>query len=619
MSDTASSRVPLQQEGTADAVDADIVHVARHALGVLRAFTDVVLMRWRAGAGAGAGGRIPAGLEDHEGGGGSPTAPTGCTARVTQEDVAAVSYQSALPLIKFSPSRLLEYLGQGPQGTQALGVQRNQALGEMWQDMAPASFVAARLAWQARGQKPRRMTSKELMAEAAAAAAAATAAAGMPAPVPGSDDEDPYADVQTPADVAAFQASHTQGETLKLMRTKGITEESKTIDMLHGMGGVSDCGAALWWAPGAKGVGIFTASPAPGCPLTGPVVDPGPFAVVGRIDCAMNTTDGHKVPVEIKTRMHGLAPADTPLPLRDRLQLQAYIQAMDAPWGLHVERVMGSDQFRSTVVHRDDALWADRVLAGLRAFACDLRRVMRGGLADEDLRHSVLASLASTDAVAGSNPKHRAALKRAAPDVPRVHDEPAPAALPDDRGGVTTRHEKLAATAASALIALGTTTATATAAPAPAPAAQASAPVTTSEEEWQPVSPAPAPRTRMQSRPPTPHAWTTSASSSSSASSASSASSSSSSYAESEDHAESDASVASPRSRARARNKPVMSPIVMPRPERRPRRRLDPVIADMLARIAHKGRAPWAHSDPVVRSRRLTRRMRLRPGPGVPF
>ncbi len=600
--------MPLQQEGTADAIDADIVHVARHALGVLRAFTDVVLMRWRAGAGAGAGGRVPAGLEDHEGGGGSPTAPTACTARVTQEDVAAVSYQSALPLIKFSPSRLLEYLGQGPQGTQALGVQRNQALGEMWQDMAPASFVAARLAWQARGQKPRRMTSKELMAEAAAAAAAAATAAataGMPAPVPGSDDEDPYADVQTPADVAAFQASHTQGETLKLMRTKGITEESKTIDMLHGMGGVSDCGAALWWAPGAKGVGIFTASPAPGCPLTGPVVDPGPFAVVGRIDCAMNTTDGHKVPVEIKTRMHGLAPADTPLPLRDRLQLQAYIQAMDAPWGLHVERAMGSDQFRSTVVHRDDALWTDRVLAGLRAFACDLRRVMRGGLADEDLRHSVLASLASTDAVAGSNPKHRAALKRAAPDVPRVHDEPAPA-VTDDRGGVTTRHEKLAATAASALIALGTTTA--------APAAQASAPVTTSEEEWQPVSPAPAPRTRLQSRPPTPHAWTTSASSSSS---------SSSSYAESEDHAESDASVATPRSRARARNKPVMSPIVMPRQvsrsRSRPRRRLDPVIADMLARIAHKGRAPWAHSDTVVRSRRLTRRMRLRPGPGVPL
>ena len=474
---------------------------AAQACTTMHAFVDVVRMRWAAS-------RVDSAVVCTEAD--KPTVESGATkapveelaqdAPVSVQDVRALAFRSSLPLLKFSPSMLVDYLNQGPSGAQAVSGARNQALGRLWQEVAPASFFAARDTWEARGRRPRRLTSKDLMA-AAAADAARTASAADPtastvqAGATASEDEDgatdtdtdtegvqddAFPEVRTAADVAQYRLKHTPAQTLKLYRAKGVVEEAVTINLLRRLlrdrgavpgvgargrdahdvptgGRVTHVSSSLWWTPVGGPQGFMPRESAEGAArdgppgprgaatLPGPVVDPGPFAVVGRVDCAIALETGAQVPVEIKTRMGPLFPQ---IPHAEKLQLQAYIQCLRAPWGLHVQRSMGSDAVSCVRVDRDDALWTSEVLPGLRRFACDVRRLLRGSLIDEELRHTVLTSMAAD----ASGPARRLAQlqSQARADLPCVLSSAAPCLVPRGAGELTTPQQAAPPAAAAA-------------------------------------------------------------------------------------------------------------------------------------------------------------------------
>jgi hypothetical protein len=95
--------------------------------------------------------------------------------------------------------------------------------------------------------------------------------------------------------------------------------------------------------------------------------------------------------VEIKTRM---SPRSMGVHPKERLQLQAYIHAMNAPWGLHVQNVLNTKHLIETVIDRDDVHWNTVVVPAVEAFVCDIRRLIHGTDADanQELVKEVLAA-----------------------------------------------------------------------------------------------------------------------------------------------------------------------------------------------------------------------------------
>jgi hypothetical protein len=129
---------------------------------------------------------------------------------------------------------------------------------------------------------------------------------------------------------------------------------------------------------------------------------PGPYVISGEVDAVVTAKDcAQAVPVEIKTRGFHLTLAVYP---RERLQLQAYIQAMNAPYGIHVQNVLGSPTVTETVVARDDDDWHGRVVPSVEAFVCDVRRVVRNCAHDAELVNAVLDEEVRDAAAAATTP-----------------------------------------------------------------------------------------------------------------------------------------------------------------------------------------------------------------------
>lgn len=285
------------------------------------------------------------------------------------------------PIVTLWPCHLGAYLGTDKW------LSRDRALDAVWRRTAPANYKTVRTAWQARGRKARRTTAKAVYDVAAGAGGGTAAVAG-----PGSQDDalDPFPNVKTAEDVKAFTRTHSKRDVQKLYRTKGVVGEADTVQLLQLQlqGTVEARNFGVWYSPG-EDVGGPRETLASVAGLGGPIVDPGPYQLVGAVDVMVRRdSDGASIPVEIKTRVGG-GVVDPP-PYAELLQLQAYLRSLQAPYGLHVQRRLGSTHLHTVRVDRDDALWARAVQPQLDAFVCDVRRLLRGAVADEDLRHRVL-------------------------------------------------------------------------------------------------------------------------------------------------------------------------------------------------------------------------------------
>jgi hypothetical protein len=254
---------------------------------------------------------------------------------------------------------------------------------------------------------------------------------------------DRYPSVSNAGDIAKFKAAHSAGEVQDMYRNKGVAEEPVTAQLLSARGHkIVRRNAAVWWAPaGVEGTGTGTGTGglldavAGSSEVAASLADvrPEPFVLLGEVDSVVavpgSPTEGDStrsietlIPLEIKTRMAYCTPE---VPPREVLQLQAYIAAMDAPYGLHVQRVVGQDTMRCTTVQRDAGLWNDEVLPGLRAFVTDVRRLMRGAPEDEELRRCVFAGGGVGTVAAGPSPLSNPVC--APPPPPQA----APGPLPD--------------------------------------------------------------------------------------------------------------------------------------------------------------------------------------------
>lgn len=268
-------------------------------------------------------------------------------------------------------SELAAYAGKDPWLT------RNQALAKVWKRTSERSFRNARDAWLLRGQKPIHFTSKDILSPDRNVVS-----------VPSKTCIDPFLSVQTPEDVQAFRASRSPGDVVKLYRVKGKLLEEETAALFERSIGapVGLRNSSVFWNPASR-TGGLSAQDVPVRPL-GPITSPGPYFLSGEMDACMTTPPFENVPVEFKLRMSGAVSVS----YRDMTQVQAYMSMVGSDRAFHVQRVFGSQEVLVTTIHRDSAFWHDEIVPAMEDFVCDVRRLLRGSLWDEELRHEVLVA-----------------------------------------------------------------------------------------------------------------------------------------------------------------------------------------------------------------------------------
>jgi hypothetical protein len=314
------------------------------------------------------------------------TAEVGCGA----PSVSPIPVQSArneVTVVLWS-SEIASYLNADSWQT------RTQALGKVWKRTHECSFRDAREKWLLRGQKPMFVTSKHVMAEAEAVTATATASGSAPARKR-RYAADPFVGVQTAADVERFRLEKSAKDVLNLYKTKGKLLEDDTARLFEKVIGqpVEHRNAGVIWESGYSGIRRpLTVRPA------GPIVDPGPYVVMGELDGCLVTPPFENVPVEFKLRM-GSQGVSATIPYRDILQVQSYMEIMGADRALHVQRSFGSPTVMTTTVEKDQEMWDTKIAPGMEAFVCDVRKLLRGSLADEEFRHVVLSAVETTIAL----------------------------------------------------------------------------------------------------------------------------------------------------------------------------------------------------------------------------
>jgi hypothetical protein len=94
--------------------------------------------------------------------------------------------------------------------------------------------------------------------------------------------------------------------------------------------------------------------------------------------------------VEIKTRMASIPEC---MPAHDALQVLTYLEMTRAPRAMYVQRRAHTAELRVQHINRDPALWEAAMAPRVRAFVCDVRRLLRGAPQDEGLRHRALAAV----------------------------------------------------------------------------------------------------------------------------------------------------------------------------------------------------------------------------------
>lgn len=263
---------------------------------------------------------------------------------------------------------------------------RPKALYNVWRRTHEVSLMAAAQVWKARGRKPRRWLSRDIVASMAThghvedkGVATSTTASER--------TRDEFVAIQTAAEVATFRDCHgaSAPETLRLYASKGRAAEDETADLLAMLlkQQVSARNSASLWR---SDVGTRPMDKGYQVRPMGPLVDPGVYTIVGKVDGWLTEPPYENVIVEFKCRMGDL-PKD--IPPQDMAQLQTYMEMHDTAFALYVQRSLGSSELVVQEVKRDPAAWAT-IKDALEKFVIDVRRLLRGSAEDEVLRHEVL-------------------------------------------------------------------------------------------------------------------------------------------------------------------------------------------------------------------------------------
>jgi hypothetical protein len=210
---------------------------------------------------------------------------------------------------------------------------------------------------------------------------------------------DPYPEVRTAEDVAAFRARASADEVLRLYKTKGCLFEDNVAqlfgDSIHQP--VALRHAAVAWR---SDVGAAVAVGAYAHRAPGPITDPGLFTIVGEVDGWLLQPPYANTVVEFKVRMQNVPPL---APDRDLLQVQTYLNINGVDNCMYVQNLFGTKELYVQSMKRDKRMWEEEVMPALRKFVCDVRRLLRSDAADKQLQHQVLMACESD-----GHPKMRA-------------------------------------------------------------------------------------------------------------------------------------------------------------------------------------------------------------------
>lgn len=267
---------------------------------------------------------------------------------------------------------------------------RNQVLAKVWKRTDERNFRDVRDKWILRGKKPIHVTSKQVIQEALKNTAISETYLSKRTTV---QQNDPYLKIQTVDDVEKFKQTHSTKDVVKLYRTKGKLLEEETSTLFSDKIGqpVSLRNTSVAWEPSGDTTGIRIE---PSVRPLGPILNPGPYILTGEMDACLTQPPFQNTPVEFKMRMTGIPSS---IPHRDILQIHTYMAMMGSRRGFLVQRAFGTMDVDTTTVEWDEELWKGVILPAIESTVCDVRRLLRGSLADEDLRHQVLlASESST-------------------------------------------------------------------------------------------------------------------------------------------------------------------------------------------------------------------------------
>jgi hypothetical protein len=271
----------------------------------------------------------------------------------------------AVPLVEATvtlwSSEVGAYLGKDSWSS------RDKALGNVWRRANDAHFRCVQDVWRTAGCR---------FGQADTADTAARMRAAF----------DPFPNVKTVEDVAAFRANATPDQVLKLYKSKGCLFEDEVaklfgasiqqrVELRHA--------AVAWRSDLAAGVAAGQRM----CRPPGPITDPGLFTIVGEVDGWLLQPPYTNTIVEFKVRMQKI-PALAPD--RDILQIQTYMNINNVEHAIYVQNLFGTAELQVQSMKRNVHMWETEVLPGLREFVCDVRRLLRGATDDKALQHRVL-------------------------------------------------------------------------------------------------------------------------------------------------------------------------------------------------------------------------------------
>jgi hypothetical protein len=305
---------------------------------------------------------------------------------------AATTYNE--PVVALWASEIGSYFGKDSWTS------RDEALGRVWERSHVLSYKAARDLWIGRGRKALRYTSKDLADGGGVGAGMGGAAKGGQGTGPSQTQFGAH--VKTAEDMTAFLEKASARDTLRLFSAKGKAGEDITADLLasYVKQPLASRNTACLWRSDMPVISKVEREMRPRPP--GAIIDPGLYSLTGEVDGWLLKHPYQDVVVEFKTRMKSIPDF---IPEKDLFQVQAYLAMHDVNRGLHVQRMFSdATNIVVTEIVRDPNLWEAVIRPGLDQFVRDVRRLMRGSLDDEDLRHKVFSACEPAASLAPAAP-----------------------------------------------------------------------------------------------------------------------------------------------------------------------------------------------------------------------
>ncbi len=205
--------------------------------------------------------------------------------------------------------------------------------------------------------------------------------------------------------------------TLAMYSERGRDNEARAVKALQDEGFLGELhrNVACWWSSDD--------APRPVCDVASINVHrASPYRFHGELDAVTSApdADGKRNFLEFKLRFGGL---EDVVPPGDVAQVRAYLMMTQYDYAVLHEHVHGSGGVgRTTRIDRDDATWSRDYKPHVEQFVCDVRRCMRGALADESLRQAVLDAYCRRDIP----PPVAAALQLVDVPIPEPVEPPEP-------------------------------------------------------------------------------------------------------------------------------------------------------------------------------------------------